>query len=292
MEYISLVCIFVHQPFVIEELMTTTRGIASLTMRPHTKVVRQGWCIKGEDYSVNSGHVVSSQQQISEKQSPSPKQALQKAHHFVRPSAKMCKVIQYYFMHCPSRRCPGNMRPFVYELCAEAAAQGYPPDLLSHNLFGLACCQREERAGLVQAMCRQHQERLCELGMGPRMDPYADINITPDMVRDDLIYLVERTPWANPQFRAVDWNPAPRTVPLDSPQLSPRSSPVGGHSSGGVLKSYYDPAHWYSADGRFIVMFQDPTDPPQLSLDRPPFPEAEPDLLDVVEEQLTNLVAN
>ncbi|KAL2415421.1 hypothetical protein ABEF95_006109 [Exophiala dermatitidis] len=212
----------------------------------------------------------------------------------------MCRQIQYVFTHCSHQglNCFGNMQPMTVELCEAAAARGNPPYPTGYHAHGLPICSNTIEFRYVDSTCSDHYEpQIDENGYWDRYDPWAPENnqfhsATPaedeneDEEEDeaDFTYHVPETPWTNPLFRAIDWNPPPRNVPIEPQLHSPKDqTPIAPHEAG-VLDAYYDPEHWQSADGRPIQLLETPDDPPARVLARPPNPEVPEDLDEQVDE--------
>lgn len=89
-------------------------------------------------------------------------------------------------------------------------------------------------------------------------------------VPEDFIWYVRQTPYLDPLFRAIDWNPKPRQVPLDSGEVSPKSQSTFTNTPAGVLNAEYDPRDWQPADeDREIVLLRVPDDLPMAFWPRP-----------------------
>ncbi|KAI1619870.1 hypothetical protein EDD37DRAFT_669696 [Exophiala viscosa] len=206
----------------------------------------------------------------------------------------MCKTLQYVFTQCYSYEgehvpnCKGQMRPVVIELCEDAAAQGYPPHAYVYNYYNIPRCQpvvTETRE--IHTMCTWHQKIHWNFGGAERPDPFAEAfnrfyipagdNDTgsPVLVEDDnYTYHVEGSPWENPWFREVNWNPEARSATLDPPSMSPKDATDYTHPETGVVNTHEHPGKWRSADGRPVVLLDVPEDPPRKNSRWPPYAAA------------------
>ncbi|KAK5031317.1 hypothetical protein LTS07_005052 [Exophiala sideris] len=203
----------------------------------------------------------------------------------------MCKTLQYVFTECYSYEgehvpnCKGEMKPVVIELCEEAAAEGYPPNVYVYDWYKIPHCQpvvTETRE--IHTMCTWHQKLHWAFGGAERPDPFAvEFNRfyipagdndtgSPVLVEDDnYTYHIEGSTWENPWFREVNWNPEPRPTTLDPPPMSPKDTTDYTHPETGVVNTLEHPAKWRSADGRPVVLLDIPEDRPRKNSRWPPY---------------------
>ncbi|EXJ85141.1 hypothetical protein A1O3_05816 [Capronia epimyces CBS 606.96] len=215
----------------------------------------------------------------------------------------MCRRIQYLFIDCrdENRPCDGFIDPVTVEVCEAAAARGGPPWETGYSNLGLlSTCIPTTEFRYIHGMCARHEARLAEEEEIPgAYDPAAPEHNQfegANQTQDDFVYNVPQTPWSNPRFREIDWNPAPRPVPLEPPPLSPRDTTEYTHPRVGLLNTELDPVHWVSTDGRPVRPLQTPDDPPvdQLQLPRLPRPQPprpQPSIPDDFDEQLDDLIS-
>ncbi|KIY02584.1 uncharacterized protein Z520_01049 [Fonsecaea multimorphosa CBS 102226] len=202
----------------------------------------------------------------------------------------MCKVIKYRYTKCfrpedagddydeydPKNLCDGggleHMKfPCTIEVC-DKYEDGIPP--YYHEWPGweneATKCKPTVELCYLPTYCAAHRQATIHYKNLP--NPADDnIHTEPEQLPEDFTWHVPRVQWKDPGFRMVDWNPEPRKVPLDQPNVSPKTQTTFNPEHGGVINAYYDAEHWISADGRPIDLLENHYDDPDIN-DRPVFP--------------------
>jgi hypothetical protein len=190
----------------------------------------------------------------------------------------MCKEIEWVFTQCDPRYCLRRAqatKPYQVQPC-EAFAHGNPPFRASYAILGLPHCQggnleRREVPSKCPRCYAAVVDREKAAGRKPlEWEDYIKTMTDAMDVPEDFVWYIRQTPYLDPLFRAVDWNPNPRQVPLDSGEVSPKSQSTFTNTPAGVLNAQYDPRDWQPVDeDRDIVLLRVPDDLPIAYWPRP-----------------------
>lgn len=168
----------------------------------------------------------------------------------------MCKEIEWTFTQCDTRNCARKgkaTKPYQVQPC-EAFAHTNPPFRVGYATIGLQVCQRTDFGQReVPALCPSCYEVVYErekaVGLEPAIwEDYIKTMTDAMNVPEDIVWYVRQTPYIDPLFREVDWNPNPRQVPLDSGEVSPKSQSTFTNTPAGVVNAEYDPGEWKLVD--------------------------------------------
>ncbi|KEF62266.1 uncharacterized protein A1O9_00238, partial [Exophiala aquamarina CBS 119918] len=184
----------------------------------------------------------------------------------------MCKQLQWVFALCDLRICPrrGKAAKIIDVKLCELFTH-HPPFRSAFWKVGLPYCTASVERREIPAKCYacfEAAEKAAGRGPGSWHDyikPIAD-----DLQVPEFVWLVNISPYIDPLFRAVDWKPKPRRVPLESSEVSPRSQSPFPNTPAGVLNGEYDARDWKPVDkDRQIRPVNAQGDPPIAYWPRP-----------------------